>query len=619
MDEFFNDIIVVKRSGQRVPFNALKIAVAIKASFDNTTNTYTESDINKVYEDTIKYIKENYQTRKTINVEDIQDIIENILKQDKYDDTFKIFSDYRLRRAESRKAFSEKQQHKFVKAIEKIGNINSSEYIAINSLREFGSTIATEYTKSYILDNKYVRAHEEGKIFIHNLAYFNLGLLGDTHIIINSYLDDDNDFLELMDFLNNVKQEINGEIAVDDFDQSLNKYLIKKYKVIYENILLKYLDIMGFKNILNLKKINEIITKSNDLDIDFSQYQEISSNVVLRRIINKTKEYAEEEINNNLSRNINALFNSLENNSKNQHFSFSFGLLNDSFISNILINELNKLPRLKNVSLIYKLNADSNIMESLATLILNGKNILIQNNNNNATYFSNAYLIKDSLGKSNISRVSINLARIGLKYHALSEAFFQELDETIELTKNVSTFIFETIGDKYKENYKYLFNGNIDSDEKLEQNQHIRKVIKTGTLAINLIGLKECAMAIDSNYEDIVLKILKHLNSDMLKLKQESKYNYTLSAINEHDASTYMLELDKTIFGNIKTTNIYEPIGDISKINIEYLNELNKYLDGGVLTSIKFQGSINIKHLVDTLKEIKECQSGLYKIDLGEN
>ena len=64
----FEDLIVVKRSGQRVEFNSLKIAVAIKNAFDSTPSNYSNNDINKVYDDTLSYIYNNYKDRKTINV-----------------------------------------------------------------------------------------------------------------------------------------------------------------------------------------------------------------------------------------------------------------------------------------------------------------------------------------------------------------------------------------------------------------------------------------------------------------------------------------------------------------------------------------------------------------------
>ena len=49
-------------------------------------------------------------------------------------------------------------------------------------LLDFGKTVSCEYTKAYVLDNKFIRAHEDGSIYIHNLDYFNLGSLSSTHL-----------------------------------------------------------------------------------------------------------------------------------------------------------------------------------------------------------------------------------------------------------------------------------------------------------------------------------------------------------------------------------------------------------------------------------------------------
>ena len=56
---------------------------AIKKAFDNVDVDISLKKVNKVYEDVLCYIKNNYATRKTINVEDIQDIIETKLKENK--------------------------------------------------------------------------------------------------------------------------------------------------------------------------------------------------------------------------------------------------------------------------------------------------------------------------------------------------------------------------------------------------------------------------------------------------------------------------------------------------------------------------------------------------------
>ena len=173
MENILKDLVVVKRSGQRVEFNSTKIAVVIKKAFDHVRPTNSEAEINKVYSGVLNYIKNTYVDRKTINVEDIQDIIETKLKENNFNDVYEAFSDYRIRRAASRKVFAMRQQHKFAKAIERIGNFEKDSTPS-DILLDFGKTISCEYTKAFVLDNKYVRSHEEGNIYIHNLDYFNL-------------------------------------------------------------------------------------------------------------------------------------------------------------------------------------------------------------------------------------------------------------------------------------------------------------------------------------------------------------------------------------------------------------------------------------------------------------
>ena len=93
-NEVLEDLIVVKRSGQRVPFNASKVAVAIKKAFD-ITDRYDEKNVFLVFEKVLAYINDNYKDRKTINVEDIQDIVQDVLKQEKYLNIYESFKEYR--------------------------------------------------------------------------------------------------------------------------------------------------------------------------------------------------------------------------------------------------------------------------------------------------------------------------------------------------------------------------------------------------------------------------------------------------------------------------------------------------------------------------------------------
>lgn len=101
-----NKIIVVKRDGKKVDFNKAKIAIAIKKGFDsikleNGENKYTEKDINKVLNKVLTKI-ETVKPEK-IKIEEIQDMIEVALKEEKYVDVYDSFSTYRERRNQSRK------------------------------------------------------------------------------------------------------------------------------------------------------------------------------------------------------------------------------------------------------------------------------------------------------------------------------------------------------------------------------------------------------------------------------------------------------------------------------------------------------------------------------------
>ena len=219
-----NDLVVVKRSGQRVSFNGTKIAIAIKSAFDNVESKYTEKDINKVYSNVLKYISNVYNGRKTITVEDIQDIIEEELKANNYNEIFEAFNFYRLRRTASREVFSEKHQHKFVKTIEKLGLQSNFNFYAkpVDVMDGFGKIVLSEFTKAYLLENKYVRAHDEGTIYIHDLESYPLYTTSMAHLNFDSLVS-----FQIMDYLTNLvdiirqcKKEQTGEHSINSFDDS---------------------------------------------------------------------------------------------------------------------------------------------------------------------------------------------------------------------------------------------------------------------------------------------------------------------------------------------------------------------------------------------------------------
>lgn len=627
----FEDLIVVKRSGQRVEFNSLKIAVAIKNAFDSTPSNYSNNDINKVYDDTLSYIYNNYKDRKTINVEDIQDVIELTLKKDSYNDIYDSFSGYRLRRSESRKSFSVKQQHKFVKAIEKIGCVDISNYKVGENLEKFGSIISSEYTKSYILDNKYVRAFEEGKIYIHNFLYFHLGYFSNTSLDIRKLADKDEFLFDILNILVRSKEEVKGEVSINGFDDILSKYYVDKFKKIFIKKLVDTLSLLGFIDLVNIKKIEDRIFKELSVVIILDNYRDLFVNDVLFNILENIYDMSIMEVFDYMLFNIKKILMLLNDSYReNNLYSISIGnnkTYEGNIIKNIILDLIDEMDYLENICIVYKVCELSDI-DKIVKLIYEGKNmklnILDKENNNNydVEYFSdgtriyeNIYSDSISIGRMNVANTSINMARLGFIHKSLNKEFYNGLDNLIEFTKNELLIVYENMGNKIKNNYNYLFDGNIFDDEKLDYGQKIRKVIKNGTLNINLVGLYECALMIDKDKtREIMLKIIKYINKKIILLSIDNKLNFTLSAI-VNDASYELMDLDKAIYGVIKGINDNDFYRNVMvDCSIEELNLYQKMFNGGCILEIKLKDKFSLEKIRESIIELVDNYVGIVYI-----
>ena len=302
--DFFNDIVVVKRSGQRVNFNDTKVALAIKKGFDSVYEDYDEKNVNKVKEAVLNNIYKKYKDRKTIGVEDIQDLIEEELKKQKYDEVYESFKGYRERRAASRDAFVEKQQHKFVKAIESLGLKSAAEENAkrenanvdgdgpMGTMLHFGSTVSKEFAKAYLMDAKYARAHDEGAIHIHDLDFWAMGTTTCTQIDLDKlfkngfstghgYLRTPNSItsysaLAAIAIQSNQNEQHGGQ-SIPAFDYYMAPGVLKTFKKEFKQELSELLDFEGFSELINFDKVIEIIDKLESIEFDFKIFDAFTS------------------------------------------------------------------------------------------------------------------------------------------------------------------------------------------------------------------------------------------------------------------------------------------------------------------------------------------------------
>jgi len=289
----FEGLKVLKRDNKKVDFNGEKIAIAIKKSFDSREdfiNKYTDEDINKVYLSVLDHIYDNYFEKQYIKVEEIQDIIEKILMKLEYTDVYESFSNYRDKRAESRKMFlSEPKQHKLLKAIEKIALkqdwVKKSNDSATDIMFNYGKTISEEFANAYLINNKFTSMHESGQIYISSVNFFPMGTTESCVIDINRLFEKGfnieernyktpSDIMSYFDVLSLIirrnSEDQHGEQGIPNFDFYMEKAVLKTFKEELKTKIFDFLDLNGFLNFVDFDYIVKEITKLETISFDMS-------------------------------------------------------------------------------------------------------------------------------------------------------------------------------------------------------------------------------------------------------------------------------------------------------------------------------------------------------------
>ena len=331
-DEFFETIKVVKRNGSKVGFNGTKIAMAIKKGFDSIKETdedgeertkYGSNEIQRVYQDVIETIKKDYQDKERIKIEEIQDIIEDTLKKDGFEDVFESFSDYRDKRAQSREAFTEdKRSHKFLKTLEGLalksaaeddtkrenGNIDGNS--AMGTMLQFGSNVSKEFSKTYLMKKKFADAHDDGYIHIHDMDFLAMGTTTCMQIDLDKlfkngfstghgHLREPNDIMSYSALaaiaIQSNQNDQHGGQSIPAFDYYLAPGVLKTFKKMLKQMISDYIDLEDINDFINSNVLEKEISKINTIDITVDYFEKFYKNSEqLKRMfemsINKAKD-----------------------------------------------------------------------------------------------------------------------------------------------------------------------------------------------------------------------------------------------------------------------------------------------------------------------------------------
>ncbi|MGN1481610.1 anaerobic ribonucleoside-triphosphate reductase [Porcipelethomonas sp.] len=166
---------IIKRSGTEVGFNIEKIIAAVKKANKEVVESerLTEKQIDEIA-DNVENIC--LSMNRTLNVEEIQDLVENQIMNLKAFEVARKYITYRYKRYLVRKSNSTDEQ--ILSLIEcnneEVKQENSNKNPVINSVQRdyMAGEVSKDITKRFLLPDDIVKAHEEGIIHFHDSDYF---------------------------------------------------------------------------------------------------------------------------------------------------------------------------------------------------------------------------------------------------------------------------------------------------------------------------------------------------------------------------------------------------------------------------------------------------------------
>ena len=330
-EELLENLKVLKRNGRKlVDFDGTKIAIAIKKGFDSVSTEdevkYTEKDIQKVYHAVIKRIEKLARDNDKIKIEEIQDLIEEEMKNKGYEDVCASFADYRERRNNSRKLFfDEKKTHKFLKSIEGLGlktaneddakreNANVDGDTAMGTMLQYGSTISKEFAKAYLMKTKFSEAHDDGDIHIHDMDFLAMGTTTCMQIELDrlfkngfstghGYLRRPNDIMSYSALaaiaIQSNQNDQHGGQSIPAFDFYMAPGVLKTFKKQLKQQIYDLLDYTGLTSFVNMDKVSTIVDKLNTIEFDISIFESFyKESDSVYRLFEKSYEKALEKTN----------------------------------------------------------------------------------------------------------------------------------------------------------------------------------------------------------------------------------------------------------------------------------------------------------------------------------
>jgi len=555
-EENLSNIIVIKRSGKKVNFDGMKIAVAIKKGFDSIEGKYNEDDANKIYNNVIQKIETSNIEK--LKIEEIQDLIEEELHLSGYEDVYNSFAQYREKRNQSREIFfEEKRKHKFLKALEKLGLNSKGEIIqddknSLETMIAYGKAVSEEFATSYLMKKKIADSHENGDIHINKIDSYPIGTTESTQMDIEKLFTDGFDtrkcsmrepqsissysMLTIVAISSNQKDQ-SGEQAIPNFDFYMAPGVIKTFKKEFRQTIYDILEYTDYDKFIAINGIDREINKLSTIDFDIEQFYKFTREAEeLKRMFRIVYKKALDKTNKQVYQAMEALSHDLNSIGENQITTINLGTDTSAegrmITKNLLTTIEEGLGENKKAGspiIVFKVKKGINFEEKDPNYDLYKKACEIAVDNSNicfsfqdsqfnsqfykegdynteVAYFENGSRVIDNFvdndkqiaaGRGIISSTVLNLPRIALKNQGNIDSFFEDLDSKLELIKEQMIERLDIQSNKSVENFPFLMKQNVWIDsEKLKEGDKVRRILKQGSLQVLFTGLNECIVAL---------------------------------------------------------------------------------------------------------------------------
>lgn len=227
------------------------------------------------------------------------------------------------------------------------------------------------------------------------------------------------------------------------------------------------------------------------------------------------------------------------------------------------------------------------------------------------------------VGRGNVSPITINLPKIGIKHgiclnermEADMEGFYEELRELLEITEQGLLDRYHLICSQSPRAGAFMYDNHTIADF---DGEHIESAMRHGTQAIGFVGLAETLQAlfgknqIDLEIRKKGLEIVKYIYDFTKEASERNNLNFSCYFTPAESCAGKMCMLTKEEFGEIPNvtdreyfTNsvhvpVWEEVGLFEKIDIE--KEFNPYGLGGEITYTEVESKImNNPQAVETL------------------